>query len=143
MIVLDTSVLAYAVGGAHPLREPSRRVVRAIESGAVHAQTTTFVIQEFLHVAARRRARADAARLAGDFSTLLAPLLAHDEAHVSSAVELFVRHERLGPFDAFLAAAARAAGAQLISADHAFAAVPDLRFVDLASAELDTLLARG
>ncbi len=140
MIVLDTSVLVYAVGGEHPLREPSRRIVRAVEQGSLDAQTTTFVIQEFLHVSGRRRDRADAARLAGEYATTLAPLLPHEESQVAAALELYERHQRLGAFDAFLAVAARSAGATLVSADRAFADVPELRWVDPSSDELDELL---
>lgn len=140
MIVLDTSVLVYAVGGEHPLREPSRRIVRAVEAGELHAQTTTFVIQEFLHVSSRRRNRAEAARLAREYATMLGPLLPHEESHVADAIDLYEQHDRLGAFDAFLAAAARAASATLISADRAFADVPELRWVDPATSELDALL---
>lgn len=61
MIVLDTTVLAYAVGAEHPLREPSRRLVAAIGDGRIAATTTVDVVQEFAHAYARRRARAAAA----------------------------------------------------------------------------------
>ena len=54
MIVLDTHVLAYAVGAEHPLRAPSRSVVAAIEAGTLRATTTVGVVQEFAHVRARR-----------------------------------------------------------------------------------------
>ncbi len=59
MILLDTSVLVYAVGGEHPLREPCRRVVNEIGAGRLAATTTVEVIQEFAHVRARRRGRTD------------------------------------------------------------------------------------
>jgi uncharacterized protein len=140
VIVLDTTILAYAVGAEHPLREPSRRIVRAVQAGELHAQTTTFVIQEFLHVSSRRRDRAEAARLAREYAMALAPLLPHEDAHVAAAIELYEQHEQLGAFDAFLAAAALAAGATLVSADRAFADIPELRWVDPGSAELDALL---
>ena len=55
VIVLDTTVLAYAVGADHPLRAPCLRLVRAIAEGEVIATTTIEVIQEFAHAPARRR----------------------------------------------------------------------------------------
>ena len=56
VIVLDTTVLVYAVGDDHELREPARRVVvTAVESGTAQATTTVEAIQEFVHVRARRR----------------------------------------------------------------------------------------
>ena len=67
MIVLDTTVLVYAVGVDHPLREPCQQLIRAIADGTILATTTTEVIQEFTHVRARRRDRKDAAELARDY----------------------------------------------------------------------------
>ena len=61
MIVLDTTVLVYAVGAEHPLRDPSRELVGAIADGVIEATTTIEVVQEFVHVRARRRDRQDAA----------------------------------------------------------------------------------
>src|SRR3546814_18276501 len=40
VIVLDTTVLAYAVGDAHPLRDPCRRLLSAHAMGRVEAATT-------------------------------------------------------------------------------------------------------
>ena len=61
MILLDTTVLVYAVGDAHPLRQPCRQLVEAVRDAHLRATTTTEVIQEFAHVRSRRRPRHDAA----------------------------------------------------------------------------------
>jgi predicted nucleic acid-binding protein len=141
VIVLDTTVLAYAVGGEHPLREPGRRLVAAIEAGQVRATTTTGVVQEFAHVRARRVGRADAAAVARHWAALLAPLLFSTTDDLDLGLELFERHESLGSFDAVLAATAvRAEAHALVSADRAFAGVAGLRHVDLASPELERQL---
>lgn len=141
MIVLDTTVLAYAIGTEHPLREPSRRVVEAIRDGAVAATTTADVIQEFAHGHARRRPRGTAADHARRYATLLAPLLAPTERELVAGLRLFERHERLDAFDAVLAATALEHGAEaLVSADSAFEDVRGLRFVELGSPRLDALL---
>lgn len=63
MIVLDTTVLVYAKGAEHPLRDPCRDLVAAIADERIAATTTAEVIQEFVHVRARRRDRSDAAAL--------------------------------------------------------------------------------
>lgn len=127
MIVLDTTVLVYATGGEHPLRAPCRELVAAIADAGVEATTSVEVIQEFVHVRARRRGRADAAALGRAFAELLSPLLAVGRDELQRGIELFERVESLGAFDAVLAAAAIAAGAQaLVSADAAFGEVPDL-----------------
>lgn len=130
MIVLDTTVLVYTQGSEHPLREPCRRLIRAISLGAVQATTTIEVIQEFLHVRARRRDRLPAVADARAYAQLLAPLLTADDAVLRSGLILYGSTSRLGAFDAVLAAAAVAAGAEaLVSTDSAFGEVPGLRHV--------------
>lgn len=129
VIVLDTTVLVYAVGASHPLQESCRTLVGAIGRGAIPATTTVEVIQEFAHVRARRRGRADAAQLALDFTSLLAPLQVVTEQHLRDGIDLWRADEPLGAFDAVLAAAAMAAGATLVSADAAFAHVRHLDHV--------------
>lgn len=143
MIVLDTTVLLYAVGDPHPQREPCLRVLEAIAEGDVRGSTTAEVIQEFAHVRGRRRARGDAANLAEEFLELLSPLLVVDAPHVRSGLRLVRRHPALGAFDAVLAATAMAEGADaLVSADRAFSSVRGLRHVDPVSPDLGRLVVR-
>jgi predicted nucleic acid-binding protein len=142
VIVLDTTVLAYAVGTEHPLREPSRRLLKALGEGTVTASTTVDVIQEFARGYARRRPRADAAAQARRYATLLAPLLSPTEADLAAGLQLFEKQERLDAFDAVLAATTIAHEAKaLVSADRAFASVRRLPFVELGSPEFNALLA--
>ena len=109
MIVLDTTVLVYAIGAEHPLRDPCRRLVEAIGAGHVEATTTVEVIQELVHVRARRRSRADAARQGRSYAALLAPLIRPTPEDLTDGLALFEAHESLGAFDAVLAASALAA----------------------------------
>ena len=130
MIVLDTTVLVYAVGADHPLREPCQLLIRGIADGTVLATTTIEVIQEFTHVRARRRDRKDAAELARDYIELLSPLLIVEEPDLRQGLRLFQEGTGFGSFDAVLAAAARAAGAEaLVSADTGFSGVAAIRHV--------------
>jgi|ERR1700722_2796697 predicted nucleic acid-binding protein len=130
MIVLDTTVLVYAKGAEHPLRDPSRRLIAAVADRGLQATTTVEAIQEFVHVRARRRGRADAVALGNDYSDLLSPLLTVTGDHLRNGLSIFEHAEQLGAFDAVLAAAALSAGAQaLVSADAGFAAVPNLPHV--------------
>lgn len=133
MIVLDTTVLVYAKGIDHPLRAPCRGLIEGIAEGRIEATTTVEVIQEFVHVRARRRERADAVALGRDYTHLLSPLLEVGSADLARGLDLYERNTSLGAFDAVLAAAAEAAGARaLVSADGAFAGLPNLphRFPD-------------
>ena len=130
MIVLDTTVLAYAVGTDHPLREPCQQLIRAIADGTILATTTVEVIQEFTHVRARRRDRKDAAELARDYNELLSPLLVVGETDLREGLRLYEEGTGFGAFDAILAAAAHAAGADvLVSADSGFSGISAIHHV--------------
>jgi len=130
VIVVDTTVLVYAVGDEHPLREPCRSIVQAIRVGDLSATTTFEVIQEFAHVRSRRRDRADAASFARAYADLLSPLLVPGRDQLEDGLALFEGNPRLGAFDAVLAAVALDAGADaLVSADAVFGLVPGLRHV--------------
>jgi predicted nucleic acid-binding protein len=142
VIVLDTTVLVYAVGSDHPLREPSQRLLGAIAAGSIDATTTIEVIQEFVHVRARRQNRADAAKAGRNFAELLAPLLPMPQTVVDDGLKIFERTKGLGVFDAFLAAAALGSGAEaLISADRGFASVSRLTHIAPGTAEFERLVA--
>ena len=141
MIVLDTSVLAYAVGAEHPLREPSRRIVESIRSRAIVATTTAGVIQEFVGTRSRRRPRQDAVAFGRDFATLLSPLAPVRESDLDLGLRIFERSDELGSFDAVLAAVAINRDAEaLVSSDRGFRDVRRLRHIDIGGPELDELL---
>ena len=130
MILLDTTVLVYAKGAEHPLRDPCRRLIEAITDDRLQATTTVEAIQEFVHVRSRRRGRTDAVALGNDYADLLSPLLSVTAEHLRRGLSIFERAEDLSAFDAVLAAAALSASAKaLVSADSAFALVPALPHV--------------
>ena len=141
MIVLDTSVLVYAVGREHPLRRPAEAVVGAATEGRIRATTMIEVVQEFAHVRARHYGRRNAVALARNYATLLAPLLVTEPGDLEAGLRLFARHEGLGAFDALLAAVAkRVEPTAFVSSDRGFRGVRSLRYVELGSLELDELL---
>ena len=120
----------YAVGAEHPACEPSRRLLAAVRDGALAATTTTNVVQDFVHVFARRRPRTLAVEHARRYVVGLGPLLGATQAELEHALRLYERYERLDASDALLAATAIAHGVDaLISADQAFAGVPRLRHI--------------
>jgi predicted nucleic acid-binding protein len=144
VIVLDTTVLVYAVSDDHALREPARAIVSAVERGGVRATTTVEAIQELVHVRARRRDRADAAGLGRAYATLLGPLLRPGDDDLAAGLRLFEHHDGLRAFDAVLAATALNAGAgAFVSADRSFAAVRGLPWVDLAGDDVAALVAES
>ncbi len=135
MILLDTTVLVYAVGTEHPLREPCRALIAAVGDARITATTTVEVLQEFTHVRARRRGRDDAAELTSQFAALLSPLITVDGADLAAGLDLYRANEALGAFDSVLPSVAmRGDGMQgLVSAGRAFAGVPGLVHHDPAS----------
>jgi predicted nucleic acid-binding protein len=140
VILLDTTVLSYAVGADHALREPCRRLLRAHNDGIVEAATTIEVVQEFLHVRARRRTREDAVALARHYATALLLLVTRAE-DLDVGLSLFARYPTLGAFDAVLATVALTQRVEaLVSADQAFGTVANLAWVDPATPSLDRLL---
>lgn len=144
MILLDTTVLVYAKGADHPLRDPCRELIAAIAAGELEATTSVEVIQEFVHVRARRRGRRDAAALGRDYAELLSPLLEITVEHLRRGLELFEGVEDLGAFDAVLAGAAIDAGMRaLVSADAGFSEVPALAHTMPDAAGLAGLLSRA
>lgn len=142
MILLDTTVLCYAVGAEHPLREPCHRLIQAHGDGRIEATTTVEVVQEFVHVRAGRRSRPDAVALARHYLAALSLLVTRTE-DLDLGLTLFERYPALGAFDAMLAAVALNQRVEaLVSADRAFGEVPQLPWVDPATPNLDHLIGR-
>jgi predicted nucleic acid-binding protein len=142
VILVDTTVLSYAVGTEHPLRQSCRQLLQAHGDGLVQAATTVEVIQEFAHIRARRRSRTDAVSVARSYAAALSLLLTQPE-DLDLGLTLYERHDPLGAFDALLAAVTLNRRLEaLVSADRAFAAVPELPWVDPATPALDRLLNR-
>lgn len=133
MILLDTSVLVYAVGPEHPLWVPCRELMALASDGVVRVTSTVEVVQEFVHVRARRRGRVEAAALGAELAAGLGPLVRPDEGDLAIGLDLFAADHHLGAFDAVLAAAAARRDWALASADRAFASVAGLQALDPAS----------
>jgi len=130
MILLDTTVLVYAAGRDHPLRDPCRRLLEAHARRAIVCTTTVEVVQEFTHVYGRGHTRPIAAAVARQYQIAF-DLLSTAPGDLVRGLDLYEAHEGLGAFDAILAAVAMNQGLEaLISADRAYGAVPGLRWLD-------------
>jgi uncharacterized protein len=100
----DTNIFVYAVGDAHPHREPCRAVIERAQAGRLLGEASPDLLQEFLHQRTRRTGdRAGASALARD----VARLCRFDElseADALRALDLFARYESLSASDAVFAA---------------------------------------
>jgi uncharacterized protein len=129
VILLDSNVLLYATGGAHPLREPSRALLSAIAHGKVTAHLTDILLTEFLHVRARRVGRSAAAQMARDFVDAVTSVLPVTDQCRIRAISLFESASRIGSNDALIAAVALENGLALVSADQDFREVAGLQLI--------------
>lgn len=143
MILLDTTILVYAVGAEHSLRQPCRSLLEWVRDGTVRATTTIEVVQEFAHVRSRRRPRPEASARARDYARGLSPLVRPEEADLFAGLEIWEAVSELGPFDAVLAATALSRGWALASADRSFGQVPGLLHLDPARATLGEIVDAG
>lgn len=122
-------MFAYAVGSAHPLKEPCQRLLTLAGAGAVELHASVEMIQELLfhrlRMTDRQNAVAQARRAAAacvlhDFDTLT----------LSRALELTAAHDRIGGRDAVHAATALQRGlSTVLTPDRAFDGIDGLRRV--------------
>lgn len=89
MILVDTNVLMYAGGAAHPHKEPSLRFLDRVARGEVDAVLDAEVLQEVLH---RYRAldRWEEGRRVFDLSRTLFPLVLPVTAEVMDRARLLL-----------------------------------------------------
>lgn len=130
-VAFDTNVLLYAVGGDSPYREPCRRLVDMTAGGRLVAECSVELVQEYLHVRARRTG--DRSLAVSEARGLLDLLVVHsvEPDDAARAVDLFHAHPRLDARDAVHAASCLARGVEaIVSADAAFDDVPGLRRLD-------------
>ena len=128
--LVDTAVLAYAVGGAHPLAAPCREIVRAAGAGQIELHASVEMVQEFVFHRMRRTDRLIAVRQARDAAGLCV-LHDFDAGVLSIALELIATTDGLGGRDAVHAATALRHGLSIIvSPDRAFDRVPRIRRLD-------------
>ena len=128
--LVDTAVLLYAVGGDHPMRAGSRRIVAAAGNGQIELHASVEMVQEFVVHRMRRGSRPSAVRQARDVAGLCV-LHDFDRAVLRTALDLISDADTLGGRDAVHAATALQHGLPIIvSPDHAFDNVPGLRRID-------------
>lgn len=126
MILVDLTVLAYALGAGHPLRTPCRALLEGHADGRLELTTTVEVLTAFLGLRETRASRADAAAATRNLTSALRPIVT-TRTDLERGLALLDAHPGLAPAQAILAAVALGHDADLVSADPALAAVPGLR----------------
>ena len=125
-LFVDSNVLLHAAGGPHAHRQPSRRLLTAVQAGDVQLHLSVEAIQEFVHHRMRRSSTAEAvaaARAVRESSILHA----FDDEVLGQALSLIELTSIRGR-DAVHAATALSAGfTSIVTTDSDFISVPGLR----------------
>ena len=130
-VFVDTSVVMYAAGGDHPLREPCRRIIERIADGSIEGVTSAEVIQEILHRYLLTGSAADGATLAERTQDLFAPVLPITHALMRRTAPLAGRYPGLSARDVVhLATCLHEGITEIVTADRAFDSVTEVRRID-------------
>ena len=142
LILVDGTVLAYAVGDAHPLRDRCRALLEAHGDGRLEMTTTVETLRAFLELRRRTGHASDAVELTRHLANALRPIVT-TRADLERALNLLDAEPRLTPAQAILAAVAIGHDAEaLLSADPGFDRIAGLRWVDPGGPAAAALLAR-
>lgn len=133
---VDTTVLTFALGGDHALREPCRSILDGAAEKTIEIHASVEAIQELLFHRLRRDSPAKAAAEARHLRAMLR-VHAFDEEVLEDSINL-VDSTTIRGRDAVHAATALAAGfTQIVSADTDFDGIPGLTRVDPTDVRLD------
>jgi uncharacterized protein len=131
MILIDSNIVMYAAGRAHPHREPSAALLERIALEQVEAATDVEVLQEILY---RYRAigQWEKGRRAYDLARQILRVVIPATAEViDDARDLMDKYQRLSARDAFHAAVCQLIGAEAIcSYDRDFDEVEEIKRIE-------------
>jgi predicted nucleic acid-binding protein len=130
-IFLDTSVVMYAAGTDHPLREPCAAALRAAVVNSVPLVTSAEVLQEILHRYFSIGRPGVGEAVFHSTRELCTRVLSIEEVDAVRALQLLLEHPSLSPRDAVHCATAERAGIErVLSTDADFDSVKTLTRID-------------
>lgn len=137
-VFIDTAIVMYAGGSAHPLRDPSRRLVRRIGEGTYDGVISVEVIQEILHRFISIRHPEMGRAQAIEAMDVFAPVLPITHALMRRVPDLAIKYPALSARDLVHVATCIHEGiTEIVSPDRAFDQVAELRRIDPASFAAD------
>lgn len=143
-VLLDSNVFLHALGRDDVLRPSCVEVIDQLSAGAFVGEAACVLVNEVVHVRHRRTGDRRRAVMDGRAAAQLLVLRAVDDVDTSTALELFLAHERLQMNDAVQVAVARRYGlATVLSTDRGLDGIPGLRRVDPADGEAVAQLLAG
>ena len=132
MRLIDTNVVVYAAGKAHPLQEEARKVLDRVAEGTLHANIDAEVFQEILHVYSARRERTNGFDTVDDLLVLFPNPIPIGREEIEAARDLTRAYSFLGARDAIHAAVVQTHELEgIITADKVFDRIKGLKRFDL------------
>ena len=132
MRLIDTNVVIYAAGKAHPLREGAREVLDQVGEGTLQANIDTEVLQEILHVYYARRERTKGFDTIDDLLVIFPNPIPIGREEIETARDLMRAHSFLSARDGIHAAVVQTHDLEgIITADKVFDRIKGLKKFDL------------
>jgi predicted nucleic acid-binding protein len=126
-VFVDTAIIMYAGGAAHPLREPCQRLLERVADGRLEAVTSVEVVQEILHRFSALGRPEIGAAMARDTLDLFAPVLPITHATMRRMPDLIEQYHGLAARDLVHVATCLEEGiTEIVSPDRGFDAVPGI-----------------
>jgi len=127
VIFVDSNIPMYVIGGAHPLRDPARRLLEEAVAANEPMCTDAEVLQEILHRFAAIRRNDDIDRAFDLLTTTVDVIYPIEVVDVERARRIVVGAPRLSARDAIhVAVMQRRDVGQVMSFDQAFDVVPGI-----------------
>ena len=129
-VLIDSVIVATALGDESALRESCRRIVAAVSGDIIRGYASVEMVQELVHHRLRRTGNSDIAAADGRDASAMCTLLTFDREVLNLSLELIERTAIRGR-DAVHAATALAYGIDtIVSPDRAFDGIPGITRVD-------------
>jgi uncharacterized protein len=130
--LIDTNVVIYAAGKAHPLQDEARKVLDRIAEGSLHANVDVELLQEILHVYAARKERAKGFDTIDDLLVLFPNPIPIGREEIETARDLMHSNSFLGARDAIHAAVVQTQDLEgIVTADKVFDRIKGVKRFDL------------
>ena len=126
-VFVDANIFMYSVGGSHPSKEPSIRLLRSIAEGRIDAVCDTQLLQELLYRFCHLQRHAEGVALVEHVTRIVPTILPVETRDILVACQLLTQHTIIEPRDAVHAAVMLNHGmTQLYSYDRHFDRIPHL-----------------
>lgn len=132
MRLIDTNIVVYAAGKAHPLQEEARKVLDRVAEGTLHANIDTEVLQEILHIYDARRERAKGFETVDDLLVLFPNPIPIGREEIETARDLMRTFSFLGARDGIHAAVVQTHDLEgIITGDKVFDRIKGVKRFDI------------